>query len=51
MAGGDEGELAPQRSQGRRRQIIDDRLTLVANAFFVDEQQMTWCAKRNSILS
>src|SRR5438132_1741205 len=45
MAGRNEGELAPQRSQGRRRQITDDRLTLVANAFFVDEQQMTRCAE------
>ena len=45
MAGRNEGELAPQRSQGRRRQVIDDRLTLVANAFFVDEQQMTWRAE------
>src|SRR5262249_45601529 len=45
MAGGNEGELAPQRSQGRRRQVIDERLTLVANAFFVDEQQMAWRAE------
>src|SRR6266542_4784521 len=45
MAGGNEGELAPQGSQCRRRQIIDDCLTLVANAFFVDEQQMTWCTE------
>src|SRR6266446_6305965 len=45
MAGGNEGELAPQRSQCRRRQFIDGRLTLVANAFFVDEQQMTWCTE------
>src|SRR5712664_1602577 len=45
MAGRNEGELAPQRSQCRRRQVTDDRLTLLANAFFVDEQQMTWCAE------
>src|SRR5438093_7766467 len=34
------GELAPERSQVRRRQITDQGLALVANAFFVDEQQM-----------
>jgi hypothetical protein len=45
MAGANEGEFAPQRSQCRRRQIIDDCLPLVANAFFVDEQQMTWCTE------
>src|SRR5258708_11910147 len=45
MAGRNEGELGPQRSACRRRQINDERLTLLPDAFFVDEQQMASCAK------
>src|SRR6266508_3179291 len=41
MTGRNEGELAPERSQGRRRLTADGRLALVANAFFVDQQQVT----------
>jgi hypothetical protein len=41
MTGRNEGELAPERSQGRGRLTADGRLALVANAFFVDEQQVT----------
>jgi hypothetical protein len=45
MTGGHEGELAPEISQRGGRQIPDDRLAVVANAFFVDEQQMARCTK------
>src|SRR5262249_8522213 len=41
MTGGHEGELAPQRPQCRTGKITQLRLAVVANAFFVDEQQMT----------
>src|SRR5207244_1460573 len=40
VPGWNKGEFAPERSQGRRQQITDTGLALVANAFFVDEQQM-----------
>jgi hypothetical protein len=42
LTGRHERELAPESSQCRTGQITDYGLTLVPNAFFVDDEQMTW---------
>jgi hypothetical protein len=44
MTGRHEGQLAPESSQRRRRQIADACLTVVTNAF-VDKEQMARCAE------
>src|ERR1700740_3489044 len=44
MTGRHEGEPALERPQARCRQIPHQRLAIVADAFFVNEEQMTWRA-------